>query len=185
VQPWTLLSRKTVLDRHWLRVSEDRVLLPNGTIIDEFHLLNSPPWAAVIALTLDAQLVLVEQYRHGLGGTSLELPSGVIDPSELPIEAARRELREETGFAALEMHPLTELAPEPSRATHRAHFFVAVGASQVGRAQPEASEVIRVKLLPVVKVLEEIEAGRIMHAAHVAAILLAERRGLLNVRVNT
>jgi 8-oxo-dGTP pyrophosphatase MutT (NUDIX family) len=184
VQPWTLLSRKTVLDRRWLRISEERVLLPNGTIIDEFHVLNTPPWSAVIALTVDAQLILVEQYRHGLGGTSLELPSGVIDQGELPIEAAHRELREETGFVASEMQPLIELAPEPSRATHRAHFFFATGAIQAGRAQPEASEVIRVRMLPVLKVLEEVEAGGIIHAAHVAAILLAERRGLLNTRVN-
>jgi 8-oxo-dGTP pyrophosphatase MutT (NUDIX family) len=156
------------------------VLLPNGTIIDEFHLLNSPPWAAVVAVTADAQLVLVEQYRHGLGSTSLELPSGVIDDGELPIEAAKRELREETGFSASQLHPLIELAPEPSRSTHRAHFFFATGASQVSHAQPEASEVISVRLLPIPAALEAIEAGNILHAAHVAAILLAQRRGLLN-----
>jgi 8-oxo-dGTP pyrophosphatase MutT (NUDIX family) len=168
-----------VLERRWLTVSEERVLLANGTIIDEFHVLQTPPWAAVIALTTDAHLVFVEQYRHGLGTTSLELPSGVIDEGERPIEAVARELREETGFAALHFRPLVELAPEPSRSTCRAHFFVAENAYWAGCAQPESSEVIRVRLLSIEAALQCIESGSLVHAAHVGAILLAERRGLL------
>jgi len=182
VQPWKVLARRAVLERKWLKVSEERVLLPNGTIIDEFHLLHSPAWAAVIALTTDGQLVLVEQYRHGLGGTSLELPAGVIDEGESPIMAAKRELREETGFTARVLEPLIELAPEPSRSTHRAHFFVAFDAHVAGSAQPEASEVMRVRVLSVEAAIRCIESGRIAHAAHVAALLLAHRRGLLSAR---
>lgn len=179
MQPWKVLSRKAVLERRWLTVSEERVLLANGTIIDEFHVLQTPPWAAVIAVTTDAHLVFVEQYRHGLGTSSLELPSGVIDAGERPIEAAQRELREETGFAAPLFRPLVELAPEPSRSTCRAHFFLAEAAQLAGCAQPDACEVIRVHLLSIDAALQSIEAGRIVHAAHVGAILLAERRGLL------
>jgi len=180
VQAWKVLSRKTLLERRWLSVSEDRVLLPNGNIIDEFHLLRTPSWAAVIALTMDGQLVLVEQYRHGLGATSLELPGGVIDEGELPQDAARRELREETGFTAPEFQPLIELAPEPSRSTHHAHFFFAPGAQMAGSARLEASEVIKLKLLPVEAALRALDSGQIMHAAHVAAILFAVRSGLLS-----
>ena len=179
MQPWKVLSRRAVLERRWLTVSEERVLLANGTIIDEFHVLQTPPWAAVIAVTTDVQLVFVEQYRHGLGATSLELPSGVIDEGERPSEAAERELREETGFAAPIFWPLVELAPEPSRSTCRAHFFVAENAYWARCAQPESSEVIRVQLLSIETALECIESGRMVHAAHVGAILLAERRGLL------
>src|ERR1017187_3741244 len=98
MQPWTILAQKTLLDRRWLKITEDRVELPNGTIIDEFHVLHSPNWAAVIAVTESDEILMVEQYRHGLGRTSLELPSGVIDPGERPLEAAKRELFEETGY---------------------------------------------------------------------------------------
>ena len=181
MQPWKVLSRKAVLERRWLNVSEERVLLANGTIIDEFHVLQTPPWAAVIAVTTDARLVFVEQYRHGLGATSLELPSGVIDEGERPIEAASRELREETGFTAPVFQPLFELAPEPSRSTCRAHFFYAKNAQLAGCAQPETCEVIRVQLLSISAALQGIESGSIVHAAHVGAILLAERRGLLRL----
>lgn len=179
MQSWKILSRKSILERRWLAISEQRVELPNGTIIDEFHVLDCPSWSAVIAVTPSHQLVLVEQYRHGLGRTSLELPAGVIDPGEQPRDSAIRELREETGYAAQRWQSLVELAPEPSRATHRAHFFVASDAHLLGAAQPEASEVIRVKLIPVDAVFDYIDSGEIVHAAHVAAILLAARRGLL------
>lgn len=179
MQPWTILSQKTLLDRKWLRITEDSVKLPNGTVIDEFHVMHSPHWAAVIAITDDWRVVMVEQYRHGLGRTSLELPSGVIDPGEQPLDAAKRELREETGHDARDWLGLIQVSPEPSRSTHRAHFYVARGAIRVSDARPEASEIINLRLLDVDSLLDEVMSGHINHAAHVGAILLAERRGLL------
>ncbi len=179
MQPWTILAQKTLLDRRWLRITEDCVELPNGTIIDEFHVLHSPSWAAVIAVTDSEDILMVEQYRHGLGRTSLELPSGVIDPGERPLDAAKRELYEETGHKAQDWVTLIDVAPEPARSTHRAYFYVAHGAVQVGDAKPEASEIIDVKRFGIEMVLSTLINGRIDHAAHVGAILLAEKRGLL------
>jgi 8-oxo-dGTP pyrophosphatase MutT (NUDIX family) len=179
MQPWTIRSQKTLLDRKWLRITEDSVELPNGTRIDEFHVMHSPNWASVIAVTEAGQIVMVEQYRHGLGRTSLELPSGVIDPGERPLQAAKRELFEETGYRARDWTSLLEVSPEPSRSTHRAHFFVARGAERVGPGNPDASEIIDVKLLSVDELIDRVTGGRIDHAAHIGAILLAEKRGLL------
>jgi 8-oxo-dGTP pyrophosphatase MutT (NUDIX family) len=177
VQPWKVLAKKVVLDRRWLSISEERVALPNGTIIDEFHVLHTPDWAGVIALTDDGQVVMVEQYRHGLGHTSLELPAGVVDAGETPLVAAQRELREETGYVAQSWHALIDVAPEPARSTHRAHFFVATGARPDGPSRPEPSEVIAIKPCSVRALLDDIEQGRMDHAAHIGAILLADRRG--------
>jgi 8-oxo-dGTP pyrophosphatase MutT (NUDIX family) len=179
MQPWIVRSQKTLLERKWLKITEDQVELSNGTIIDEFHVLHCPDWSSVVAITDDEQIVMVEQYRHGLGRTSLELPSGVIDPGENPLQAAQRELLEETGYHARAWTHLFEVSPEPSRSTHRAHFFVAHGAVRAGAANPETSEIIDVKVLPIGELLSQLARGRVDHAAHVGAILLAERRGLL------
>lgn len=179
MQPWTIRSQTTLLDRKWLRITQDQVELPNGVIIDEFHVLHCPNWASVVAVTNDRHVVMVEQYRHGLGRASLELPSGVIDAGEEPIQAAQRELLEETGHRAPRWMPLLEVSPEPSRSTHRAYFFVANGATYAGPANPEPSEIIDVKLIRIDELLSQLQAGRVDHAAHVGAILLAERRGLL------
>lgn len=176
---WTVLTDKLIADRRWLRVHEQSVLLPNGTRIDEFHLLESPDWVAVLPITSDGTTVLVQQYRHGLGHISRELPAGVIDAGETPGAAARRELLEETGYVADELIELIELYPEPHRSTHAAHFFVAPNVRYSGRADPEPSEILEVVTRSRAELLDDAVSGRIQHAAHTAAILVAHARGLL------
>lgn len=183
MKPWKVLDKKILLERRWLTLTEERVELPNGAVIGDFHVAHQPDWTAVLAVTgqgrADDDVILVEQYRHGLGRASLELPAGVVDAGETPLVAAQRELREETGFASDAWQPLVVLAPEPARATHRGHFFFASGARPAGPAQPESSEVIAVRRVSLGALMSEIESGHMIHAAHIAAVLLAARRGLV------
>ena len=176
---WQVLSESTLIDQRWLEVREQRVRLANGHEIERFHLIKGPNWAGVLCLTQEREIVFVRQYRHGFGGPSLELPAGVLDAAEEPLAAARRELREETGFDAAQIEPLLSVAPEPARNSTRAHFFFARGAARVGAQALDSSEELEVVLVPASEVFALIEAGHIVHAAHIAAILLAERRGLL------
>lgn len=179
MKPWRVLESRLVVDRPWLRVREEHVALPSGVEIEEFHVVEGVDWVAVLAITGDAEVVLVEQYRHGLGGTSRELPAGVIDPGETPLDAARRELLEETGFASDAWEPLVTVSTEPSRHTNRAHFFLARGARRIAEASPEAVEQIEVRLVPSVELLEGLDHGMVAHGVHIGAILLAARRGWL------
>src|SRR6185369_16326727 len=119
---WQVLSDTALVSHRWLEVREQRVRLANGHEIDRFHLIHGPHWAGVLCLTRERQVVLVRQYRHGLGGPSLELPAGVLEKGEAPIEGARRELREESGFEAESIEPLISVVPEPARNSTRAHF---------------------------------------------------------------
>lgn len=176
--PWQILSDISLVSQRWLSVREQRVRLSNGHEIDRFHLVCGPDWAGVLCLTRDRQVVLVRQYRHGFGGPSLELPAGVLDAGEAPIDGARRELREESGFEVESIEPLIVAAPEPSRNSCRAHFFFARAASRAELAL-DKSEEIEVLLVPVTELFDLIDRGQIVHAAHIGAILLAWRRGLL------
>jgi 8-oxo-dGTP pyrophosphatase MutT (NUDIX family) len=176
---WQVLEDRPLIERHWLTVREQRIGLPHGGTIEAFHLIEGPHWGAVLALTDDARVVLVRQYRHGSGGISVELPAGVIEPGEEPLEAVRRELVEETGYSAGDWRPLLSAQTEPARHTTRAHFFFASGAKPVAEPELDASEQIETFTVPAPELFELIERGEIVHAVHIAAILTAARRGWL------
>ena len=179
VRPWRVISSEKLVARRWLTVHEQRIALPHGGEIGEFHLIEAPDWAAVVAITDAGNVVLVDQYRHGAGRPSRELPAGVIEPGESPEEAARRELLEESGYTAKRWSTLITLCPEPARSTQRAHFFVAHDARRSFAQRPDPTEDIAVVELAPTEVVAAIGAGTIVHASHVGALLLAAQRGLL------
>ncbi len=133
-------------------------------------------WAVVLAEDAEEQLVLVHQYRHGVEATTLELPGGVIDPGESPVEAARRELLEETGYEVDTLEPFGEVHPNPALHGNKAFYFRATGARRV--KEPEGGhEDTRVALLPVSEARVAIDDGRVTHAMSVLGVerLLARR----------
>ena len=97
---WEVLDSEYLFRRPWLTVRHDTVRLPDGRINPEYYVLEYPDWINVLAITEDGKFVLERQYRHGLGKTCYEIPAGVIEKGETPLEAARRELQEETGIKA-------------------------------------------------------------------------------------
>lgn len=180
IRPWKVLDRAYLLRRWWMNLRVDRVETSPGTVIPEFHVVEYPDWASTLALTPEGEVVLVEQYRHGIGEVSLELPAGGIDAGETPLEAARRELREETGYEAARWERLGRVAPEPSKHDNYAHLFVAFDARPVADAAPDPTETIRVVRLPVDEVLRRADAGAFVHGIHVAALFWALHRGWLS-----
>ena len=178
-RPWTRLASRVLVDRWWLRLREDRVRLPGGVVLDEYHVAEYPDWACALALTDGGDAVLVEQYRYGIGRAILELPAGALDAAEAPDAAARRELREETGYDARQWEALGRLAVEPGRHTNYGHLFVARGAERAGEPTPDAAEDLRVRLVPAADLVGLVEAGRIAHGVHAAAVLWAHARGWL------
>ena len=177
--PWERLSSRTLVAHPWLTLREDRVRLPSGLILDAYHVVEVPSWACTLALTDDGHAVLVEQYRHGIGQSSLELPAGALDPGEAPLEGARRELLEETGYAAERWTPLGHTAPEPGRKTAWAHLFVAEGARRVAAPTLDATEDLALRLVPAHTLPDLAAQGGIVHAVHALVILLAAGRGML------
>lgn len=177
--PWTVLASERVLDRRWLAIRQERVRTGRGKIIEEFHVVESPSWACVVCVTPQRELVLVEQYRHGIGELTWELPAGVVDPGEAPVDGARRELREETGYEAARWIAVQTLRPEPARHTHWAHIYAALDAEPSSAQELDDAEDARVFTVPLSDIDELIAGGRLAHAVHVAALLLCRARGLM------
>jgi len=179
VKPWQVLDSKLLIDERWLQLREDRVRLGNGHQIERFHVIHGPDWASVLCVTDASEVVLVRQYRHGIGGPSLELPAGVIEPNETPEEAARRELAEETGYESNDWVSIQSVSTEPARHTTRAHFFCARGARLTQRPAPEDTEILELVKVPLGDLVRLATDGSIVHGVHVGAILVALQRGLV------
>lgn len=167
---WKILSTEYLVKRPWLTARRDVVELPDGRVNPEYYVLEYPDWVNVIAITVDGDMVLERQYRHGLGKTCYELPCGVIEAGETPLEAAKRELLEETGFAGGEWKPWMVLSPNPSTSTNLTHMFLAVGVERVSDQSLDSTEDIQVTVRPLSFVRELLENNQILQALMAAPL---------------
>lgn len=129
-----------------------------------------PDWCNVLAETPDGELVLVWQYRFGTDELSLEVPGGVIDPGEQPIDAARRELREETGYEAESFELVSVVAPNPALQGNRCFTYLARGARPTGATAFDDLEDLETVLVPASELAGLIDDREITHALVVVAI---------------
>ena len=88
---WKINRSEYLFRRPWLTVRRDEVTLPDGRVTPEYYVLEYPTWVNVIAITDRDEMLLVRQYRHGIGETRLELCAGVVEENETPLMGARRE----------------------------------------------------------------------------------------------
>jgi 8-oxo-dGTP pyrophosphatase MutT (NUDIX family) len=143
--------------------------------------MESTDWVNAVALTDAGNMVLIRQWRPGSREISLEMPGGMVDPGESPLEAAQRELLEETGYRASKWTALGAVDPNPAIQNNHCHTFLAEGAVRVGVAQQDGSEDIETLELPIAEVERAIASGQIRHALICVAFQRYDlhRRGLL------
>lgn len=170
---WTTLDSKTLIQSEWLTVRQETCRLPDGSLLEGYFTWESKDVVMIFAYTEQHQVLLVEQYKHGIGVPVLELPAGYIEPGEAPEVAARRELLEETGYAADAWRLLGDWVIDPTRSRNRFHLFLAEGAERVAEQRLDRSESIRVQRVPLNKALELVCRGEIQVLGSVAAIYVA------------
>jgi 8-oxo-dGTP pyrophosphatase MutT (NUDIX family) len=134
-----------------------------------FIRVDAPDWVNVIAVTEAREVVLVAQYRHGTDAVTLEIPGGAIDPGESPLEAARRELEEETGYRASRWEIIGCVEPNPAFMSNRCWTYLAVGCTPDGRMAPDPSEEIELQRTSLAGFTDLIHDGSIRHALVIAA----------------
>ncbi|MDQ2663204.1 MAG: NUDIX hydrolase [Candidatus Eremiobacteraeota bacterium] len=166
---WRIVASSFVVDDPYLRLRKDSLDLPNGAHVDDYYVRESRGFCIIFALTVDDEIVLVEQYKHGAGRSLLELPAGAIDPHESPLQTAQRELLEETGYSG-DLEPMGSFVTEPTHSDAVAHLFFARDARRVGDQQLDATEEIAVSLVPRNGLLDLVRSGRIDSMPHVASI---------------
>lgn len=171
MKKWQVLESKLVWERPWFSVRIDRVRTGRGAVLEDYPVVHTRDWACIVPVTHEGQVVLVRQYRHGVERETHEFPAGGVDAGESPLAAARRELREETGFEAEEWRHLRSVLPEPTRHRHSAHLYLALGARRVGEQRLEPGEDADLVLFPTKDFAALV--AKLDHAVHVAAAYLA------------
>lgn len=167
---WRVVNSSYVVDTRFLRLRKDRIELPDGTVIPDYYVRESLGFVIVFALTDENRVVLVHQYKHGIGRELLELPAGAIDPGEDPAHAAARELAEETGCTARSLEFVRSFVTDPTNSTSIAHLFLARGTRKTGEQHPDPTEKIAVSFATLDELRELVRGGEIDSLPHVAAI---------------
>ena len=124
---WQKLRSESGPDLGILNVRFDWLKHPTEDRTLKRLVLESVDWINVVALTEDGQSVMVEQYRFGTGSCTLEPPGGMVDAGETPLQAAQRELKEETGYSGGRWESLGAVQPNPAIHSHLCHHFLAEG----------------------------------------------------------
>lgn len=173
INKWKILKSRMVIDNQWCNVRQDEIELPNGKVIDDYFVNIRPDIALVLPITVQKEIIFVRQYRHGIGEILLELPAGSFNPQEEnSLEAAARELEEETGYVAERMTLLATLYDNPVKDTNRIHLFIAENASLSSQQKLDITEDIEVVLIPITEIIERISNQEICVSGTLAAIFL-------------
>ena len=169
------ISSENVFDGVLLHVRKDEVELPNGhKSVREW--IKHPGASSVIPLLPDNQIILVKQFRYPVGEVTLEVPAGKLDvEGEDPLECAKRELSEETGYTAGKLEKLTTIATTVGFSNEMIHLYAATDLTP-GEKHPDDDEFINTVKIPLTAALQLVESGKIIDAKSIISILLLAKR---------
>jgi 8-oxo-dGTP pyrophosphatase MutT (NUDIX family) len=170
---WKVLESTYLFNQPWLTVRKDTCLTPGGKTISSFYVMEYPEWANAFCLTKDGRVVMVKQYRHGLGVESIELPGGVVDEGEKIEEGMRRELLEETGYQFEKLEYLGKISANPSTTNNMMHMFLATGGEKVAEQNLDEEEEVEVVHMTVEEVKQLVREQKIVQSLHVNCIFYA------------
>jgi ADP-ribose pyrophosphatase len=176
-QRWRVRRSELVLNADpWLRVWREDLQLPDGREVDRFFTIEMPDYVVIVAATTDDQILALRGYKQGPRRVCTSLTAGFIEAGEAPLDAARRELLEETGYQAERWETLGSFVNDGNRGGGRGHLFLARGARPVSEPQSGDLERVTVELFTLAELLHAAGHGEIGDIPNAAALGLAAVR---------
>ena len=170
IEPWEKLDSQYLGDFRIFRIRQDTSLSPRTGATHRFFVLESPDWVNVIPLTLEGNVILIRQYRHGTEDVTLEVPGGMVDAADAdPSVSAARELREETGYEVEAIIHLGSVAPNPAFLNNQCHSYLALGVRPVHEVALDGAEDIAFEEIPLAAIPDLIRSGAITHSLTITA----------------
>lgn len=174
-EPYVVDSSERIYDSYWCGLRRDQLRLENGEL-QEYHVFEIANAVAVVPLTRDGEILMLEHYRHPAGTTGWETPAGRIHDGEDPADAALRELREETGYVAGRLVPLPGFHPTGGISAHYAHAFCALDCERDSDPVLDPCERLRLCKMPLAEAESLLDSGAIVDAFTALSLAYVLRR---------
>ena len=178
MKPWTTLDRRVEFSGGPIReIVRETVQLPDGRIIPDFYTARMGDYALVYAVTTEGKVLVLRQYKHGLGRVCLTFPGGYVAPGEDPAVAAERELLEETGYRGRKLTSLGSFVTNANQGCNTAHLFRVDGCQR--ECDPDSGDLEEMELTQFepVELLGPSRFAEMGVLSYVTLVLLAERAG--------
>lgn len=163
---WKKLSSRYLVKEKWATLRVDTCDLQNGTIKDDYYVLEYPNWVNAVAITKENKVIMVRQYRHAADIISLEIPGGVIDGDELPEDAIKRELLEETGYSFESSELIATTYPNPATSTNVTYTYLLTGGVKTNEQHLDEHEILEVEEYTIEAVKQLLKDNKIAQALH-------------------
>lgn len=173
---WKVLESTYLFNEPWLTVRKDKCETPGGKIIPSFYVNEYPDWANAFCLTKEGKVVMVKQYRHGIGEVGIELPGGVVEEEETGEEGVKRELLEETGYVFEKVEYLGKISANPSTTNNLMHMYLATGGEKVAEQNLDEAEEVEVVYMTIDEVKQLVRENKIVQSLHANCIFYALAR---------
>lgn len=172
MKPWLLVATEDLIRDRWMKLRADTCELPNGNTVSPYYVIEESDWVQIFARDSQGRVLIVTQYRHPVGAVCAELPGGVIDAGEQPLEAAKRELLEETGHAACQWQEIGQFLANPARQTNTVHVFLATDLVLQAEQDLDPSEDIAFAFESEAQVRSLIKDGVFSQGLHIASFFM-------------
>ena len=171
---WKRLNSEYLVKSKWLKIRRDEVQLPNGTILDDYFIIEKNNVALIVAMDKNKRVILKKEYRYAIDKELIEIPGGTYDnESDDPLDVAKRELLEETGYESNDWDFLGMLYDYPTKDTNTISLYMAKNIYKVAEQKLDISEDITFEFVPIKEAIRMCIDNEIQVSGSIAALMKA------------